>query len=66
LELYEGTKQDGKLIFSDEFAGYHRRAESFVVEGKLSTDTSSAGGNKKSAGVGISSVVGVFLLSWLI
>jgi hypothetical protein len=61
LELYEGTQQDGKLIFTDGFEGYSRMVESFVVEGIPSTDTSSV-----SAGVGISSIVGVFLLSWLI
>ena len=66
MELYEGTKQEGKLIFSDEFRGYDRRAESFVIEGKPSTDSSSAGAKSFSVRVWISSTVGLFLLSWLI
>jgi hypothetical protein len=65
LELYEGSKQDGKLIFSDKFMGYDRRVESFVIEGKPSTDTPSAGAKYFSSGLWISSVC-AFLLSWLI
>ena len=60
LELSEGTKQDRKLIFSNEFMGYDRRAEAFFLEGKPSTDISSNGAKSFSAGVGISSVVDIF------
>ena len=62
LELSEGTKQDRKLIFSNEFMGYDRRAEAFFLEGKPSTDISSNGAKSFSADVGISSVVDIFLL----
>ena len=51
LELYEGTKQDRKLIFSNEFMGYDRRDEAFFLAGKPSTDISSDGAKSFSAGV---------------